>query len=113
MKTHDTEDAMPALPTAQSQQAEQRRLERSNLVQDLFGKTEAELRLELEGAASEIDREMGVRSRIYADWIKDGKISKIDATDRYNRMKKAGEIIHFLLDIIGETPRMTTDDVPF
>lgn len=37
-------------------------------------------------AATELERELGVRSRCYAGWIQGGKISTIDAVDRYERM---------------------------
>lgn len=37
-------------------------------------------------AATELERELGVRSRCYAQWVQAGKLSTIDAVDRYERM---------------------------
>jgi hypothetical protein len=114
MKTKsDPEDAMPALPTAAEQAVEKRRLEQVAALCDLFQASEADLRARIEGASSELDREQGVRERCYPNWIKDGKVSKIDATDRFLRMKYAQGMMHFLLDIFGASPRLAGDDVPF
>jgi hypothetical protein len=109
----DSEDSMPALPSAAEQEAEKHRLDKVQAVCDLLEMNESTLRAQIEGACSELDREQGVRERCYPNWIKDGKVSKIDATDRFLRMKYAQEIMHFLLDIFGASPRLAGDDVPF
>lgn len=99
--------------TSQERNAEDARLAAMEHITALFPGDESTLRSRIEGACSELDREMGVRERCFPNWIKEGKVSKIDATDRFLRMKYAQEMCHILLDIIGESPRMTNDDVPF
>jgi hypothetical protein len=41
----------------------------------------------------ELCRELGVRERCFPDWVKQGRVSYSDATDRYDRLKSA---IHYL-----------------
>lgn len=70
----------------------------------------------LEGAASECERELQVRDRCYGNWIKDGKLSRIDATDRYKRLTAAKLILEKLLDSWPEAGTIAgteTDAVPF
>lgn len=43
----------------------------------------------LEEAASEVDREIKVRQRCYDRWVKEGKLSLVDARDRLERMQSA------------------------
>lgn len=43
----------------------------------------------IEEALSEVDRELQVRTRIYDKWIAEGKLSRIDATDRLERLSAA------------------------
>lgn len=98
----------------EEQQKEQRRMEQWQTVCDLFGRDDAGMRKALEQAGSELDREMGVRERCFKQWIEQGKLSRIDAKDRWERMLLAQQMINFLLDIGGRTPVTTgTDDVPF
>lgn len=104
---------MAAVMTQEEREAEQIRLAKVDLAERLFDTTIAQLQSKLDEAASELDREMGVRERCYPNWIEQGKVSRIDARDRFSRMKKAQEIIDFLLDISGKPSRMTTDEVPF
>jgi hypothetical protein len=47
------------------------------------------VKVSAEEAHAELLREMEVRTRIYDKWVKDGKLSYIDARDRYARMQKA------------------------
>lgn len=54
----------------------------------------------LEEAVSEVQREIEVRRRLYDRWISEGKLSRIDAHDRLERMLSA---LKFLLGI---------DDIP-
>lgn len=42
-----------------------------------------------EEACAEVERELQVRNRIYDNWVRDGKLSYIDARDRYGRMQQA------------------------
>ena len=44
-------------------------------------------------AYDELDRELSVRDRCYQGWVKDGRLSKTDARDRYDRLKSA---MHYL-----------------
>lgn len=101
------------LPTAEEQAAEQARLLRLNIVCDLFQTDEASIRERLELASNEVNRELGVRERCFPNWIAQGKLSRIDANSRFTQLKKAAEIINYLLDIAGKHVTMTTDDVPF
>lgn len=108
-----TQHEEPAVLTSAERAQEATRLKAQGLMEELFNQTTAELQSKLDEAASELDREMGVRERCFPGWIETGKVSRIDARDRFTRMKKAQEIINFLLDIAGKPVRMTTDDVPF
>lgn len=56
-----------------------------------------------EEALAEVQRELEVRNRIYNKWVADGKLSYIDARDRYARMQKA-----FLL--LKRTVELATSD---
>ncbi len=47
----------------------------------------------LEEAVSEVKRELGVRARCYSRWVDEGKLTSIDATDRYERMSAAHEFL--------------------
>lgn len=47
----------------------------------------------LEEAASEVERELQVRTRCYDRWIQDGKMTRIDAQDRYDRLATAFEYL--------------------
>lgn len=40
-------------------------------------------------AISEVERELLVRKRCYGRWVDDGKMSRIDAVDRYARLQSA------------------------
>lgn len=40
----------------------------------------------LEEAVSEVQREIDVRRRLYDRWVNEGKLSRIDAHDRLERM---------------------------
>jgi hypothetical protein len=53
----------------------------------------------LEEAVSEVDRELQVRNRIYDKWIADGKISRIDAIDRLERLSAAKIYLQKQLDL--------------
>jgi hypothetical protein len=97
------------------QQNEQKRLEQIQAICDLFGRDHDGMRKALEQAGSELDREMGVRERCFKQWIEQGKISRIDAKDRWERMLLAQQMVNFMLDIVGRTPVTTgaDDDIPF
>lgn len=43
----------------------------------------------LEEAMSEIERELRVRERCFGRWVQDGKITRIDAVDRIERLTSA------------------------
>lgn len=60
----------------------------------------------LEEAVSEVQREIDVRRRLYDRWIQDGKMSRIDAHDRLERILTA---LRYLLScsedhVPAETP---------
>ena len=50
----------------------------------------------IEEALSEVEREMQVRERMYGKWITDGKISRVDAKDRGERMLAACHYLRLL-----------------
>jgi hypothetical protein len=50
----------------------------------------------LEEAISEVERELQVRIRCYDRWVKEGKLSNVDAKDRIERLQAA---IHHLKQI--------------
>lgn len=101
------------LPDIVDLKLEQQRLEKLQLLQDLFGRPVDAVRAELEEAVCELARELGVRERCFPNWIAVGKVSRVDAKDRYSRMKKALEICTYLLDVTGKQQRTTADDAPF
>lgn len=43
----------------------------------------------LDECLAELERELGVRSRCYAAWIEEGKLSRVDAADRFERLEGA------------------------
>jgi len=49
-------------------------------------------------ALSEVSRELGVRMRCYDRWVDDGKLSSVDATDRYCRLEAAKKYLQLLVD---------------
>ena len=44
-------------------------------------------------ACSEVEREMNVRSRCFPRWITEGKVNRVDAQDRLDRL---GSALHML-----------------
>lgn len=46
-------------------------------------------RRSLEEALAEVDREIKVRMRCYDRWVSEGKLSRIDAVDRVERLQAA------------------------
>lgn len=95
------------------QAAEVKRMEQWQTICDLFGRDDKQMREALDAAGSELDREMGVRERCFKNWIEQGKISRIDAKDRWERMLIAQQMVNFMLDIAGRPQKTTQDDVPF
>jgi hypothetical protein len=53
----------------------------------------------VEHAHAEVDREMQVRSRLYDKWLHDGKLSYVDAVDRYKRLLKALTVLQKVMDL--------------
>ena len=47
----------------------------------------------LEEALSEVQREVQVRERCYPRWVKEGKLTRIDAADRLERLRAACEYL--------------------
>lgn len=45
-------------------------------------------------AISEVDRELQVRRRCYSRWVDDGKMTEVDAIDRYDRLAAASFFLH-------------------
>ena len=59
---------------------------------------------------SEVKRELQVRLRCYDRWVEDGKLTDVDATDRYCRMHSALKYLEALRD--GEIIAPEALDVP-
>ncbi len=55
----------------------------------------------LEEAISEIERELQVRLRCYDRWVKEGKMSGVDAKDRLERIQSA---LHYLRELAPTAP---------
>jgi hypothetical protein len=52
----------------------------------------------IQEATDELEREFNVRSRCFARWIQDGRVSRTDAQDRLDRL---GSAIEFLNEAIS------------
>lgn len=50
-------------------------------------------------ARDEVARELQVRNRCYPNWVKEGRLSETEASDRYDRLKAA---LDFLTAAIAE-----------
>lgn len=46
-----------------------------------------------EEAISELERELNVRKNCYDRWVKEGRLSKVDARDRLRRLELAVQIL--------------------
>lgn len=44
---------------------------------------------DIDEAKSEIERELNIRARCFPRWIKEGKVNRIDAQDRLDRLASA------------------------
>jgi hypothetical protein len=55
----------------------------------------------LKEAISEVERELQVRLRCYDRWVKEGKLSDVDACDRTERLQAA---IHYLKSLLDTPP---------
>jgi len=51
-------------------------------------------------ALSEIQREAEVRERCFPRWVKEGRLSRIDARDRLDRQINAANILQLVLDTL-------------
>lgn len=50
-------------------------------------------------ALSEVERELNVRSRCFPGWIKDGRVNRIDAQDRLDRLASAFVVLSAVLEL--------------
>lgn len=69
----------------------------------------------LDEAISELERELLVRERCYGRWVEDGKMSRVDAVDRFLRLKSAVVYLRRLVSDSGlsvESP-VNAENVPF
>jgi hypothetical protein len=59
----------------------------------------------LDEAASELEREFNVRSRCFPRWIEDGRVNRIDAQDRLDRLATALRALEAILQdpVLSET----------
>lgn len=63
----------------------------------------------VEEAISECERELQVRTRCYAGWVDSGRLSGVDARDRFDRLSAA---IHYLKQF-DKLSEKVLDEVPF
>jgi hypothetical protein len=57
-----------------------------------------------EEAMDEVDRELGVRIRVFERWIGEGRVSKTDAKDRLQRLIKASVLLEQALTALNHKP---------
>ena len=68
----------------------------------------------VEEAWSEVERELQVRARIYDAWVRDGKMTGIDAQDRFDRLATGCEYLKAAMTKLGKDHVLTVaDEVPF
>ena len=68
----------------------------------------------VEAAISEVERELQVRARCYDNWVRDGKMSRIDAQDRLDRLAAAHTLIEKVMAKSGPDHIIKKDaDLPF
>ena len=61
----------------------------------------------LREAISEVKRELQVRERCYKRWVEDGRLSDVDATDRFDRMSAALQY----LENVDQLPELDREQV--
>jgi hypothetical protein len=68
----------------------------------------------IEEAWSEIERELQVRTRIYDAWVRDGKMTGIDAQDRFDRLATGCEYLKAAMTKLGKDHILnSTTEIPF
>ena len=68
----------------------------------------------IEEAKAEVERELQVRSRCYDNWIRDGKMTSIDAVDRMDRLAAAFDLLTALETKLGKAYIHAKDQsIPF
>lgn len=55
-----------------------------------------------EEALSEVERELNVRSRCFPNWINQGKVNRVDAQDRLDRLASAFVILNSVSEEMRE-----------
>lgn len=56
----------------------------------------------VEEAQAEVERELNVRRKCFGRWVTEGKLSKVDANDRLERLESANFFLNGLLDMISQ-----------
>jgi len=104
-----TSSQVPSVPASQRAQFDELELARVCTVLGIAK------RRGVEAAAAECERELLLRERCYKGWVEAGKLSRIDATDRFNRLSDALRILKNLLASWPVEPDSTggTDGLPF
>ena len=68
----------------------------------------------LEEAHSEVEREMQVRARCFDNWVRDGKMTSVDARDRFDRLATALEYITAAKTKLGPAHVIkSAEEIPF
>lgn len=64
----------------------------------------------LEEQVSELERELAVRKRCYDRWVAEGKLSRVDARDRLERLQSALHTVQKVADL--QAPELPGVQVP-
>lgn len=65
-------------------------------------------------ALAEVEREMQVRERCFVRWIEEGRVTRVDAKDRLQRLKKAQAMLAKIVDLNAvESAPKAPDEIPF
>lgn len=68
----------------------------------------------VEAAVAEVQRELQVRVRCYDGWVKDGKMARIDAQDRMDRLAQANDLLEAIQTKLGPSYVLAKDTaIPF
>lgn len=66
----------------------------------------------IDEATSELEREAHVRTRCYDRWIEEGKVSRVDAWDRQERLLSAVKHLRDYQDLLKRQAEMVSDTAP-
>lgn len=62
------------------------------------------LRVTLQQQVQELGRELGMRSRVYASWVRSGRMNEQTANEQTDRMKAALDTVNAVRDYVNGHP---------